>query len=176
MSRIQSVKATHPEFAVIQGAYAWCCATLTGQSIKARDGNTLWQCEASWPFEDEKSIRISVGASFSSGLTIIDLKTEEWVRFQSLVKQWRDERGARSSITESAMLPAYQKIIGMGKTAVSLILGQLKTEGDQPDQWFWALMAITEQNPVKPEDQGDFRKMARAWIEWGKENADAYIW
>jgi hypothetical protein len=179
MKRIQfqSVKATQPEFEVIQGAYAWCCAISASQLINIQGGNATLQCEPSWPFEDERSISISLGPCFLSDfLTIVDVKAEKWGRFQNLVKQWRDERGARSSITDSAMLPAYQKIIGMGHSAVPLILGQLKSEGDQPDQWFWALMAITGQNPVKSEDQGNFREMARAWIQWGEENADAYIW
>ncbi len=177
MVRIQSVKATQPNFEVIQGVYAWCCATLNGQPIKTKEGNIGWQCDACWPFEDVNNIIISVGHFFSvPPETVVDSKIEKWTTFQSLVKQWRNERGARSSITETAMMPAYQKIVGMGETAVPLILAQLESEGYQPDQWFWALMAITGQNPVKPEDQGNFRKMARAWIEWGKENADAYIW
>ena len=152
------------------------CATLCRQPIKTDDNKTIWRCETLWPFEDEKNIKIFIGSLFAVPQTIVDLKAEKWARFQGLVKQWRDERGARSSITESAMLPAYQKIIGMGQAAISLILAQLESEGDQPDQWFWALIAITGQNPVKPEDQGNFRKMAGAWIEWGKENRDAYIW
>src|SRR5467141_601670 len=110
MSRIQSVEATLPDFEVIQGAYAWCCATLAGQPIKTDDNKTVWQCKTLWPFEDEKNIRFSVGSLFASApQTIVDSKAEKWARFQSLVKQWREERGARSSITETAMLPAYQK-------------------------------------------------------------------
>ena len=66
------------------------------------------------------------------------------------------------------MLPAYQKIIGLGADAVPLILEELKIEGDEPDQWFWALRALAEDNPVAPEDQGDFLKMAQAWIRWGE--------
>jgi hypothetical protein len=79
-----------------------------------------------------------------------------------------------SSITEMSILPAYQKIIGMGEDAVPLILAELKSEGDDPDQWFWALIAITEENPVKPEDQGNFRKMAQAWFQWAE--AEGYAW
>jgi len=56
----------------------------------------------------------------------------------------------------------------MGESAVPAILAQLKAEGDEPDQWFWALRMMTGENPVKPEDQGDFLAMARAWITWGE--------
>jgi hypothetical protein len=54
----------------------------------------------------------------------------------------------------------------MGWPAVPLILEELRRE---PDQWFWALEAITEQNPVPREVAGVVPKMAEAWIEWGKQ-------
>ncbi|HKN71524.1 MAG TPA: hypothetical protein VJX30_10860 [Terriglobales bacterium] len=104
----------------------------------------------------------------------VDEKIKNWIKFQGLVDLWRRERGAMSSITEMSILPAYQKIIGMGEDAVPLILAELKSEGDDPDQWFWALIAITEENPVKPEDQGNFRKMAQAWFQWAE--AEGYAW
>ena len=88
-------------------------------------------------------------------------------KFLALATEWRAQHGAMSSISEMSMLPAYQKIIGMGEAAIPLILDELKAEGDEPDQWFWALRAIAEANPVAPEDQGNFRKMAQAWIAWG---------
>jgi hypothetical protein len=104
----------------------------------------------------------------------VDGKIKNWIKFQGLVDLWRHERGAMSSITEMSILPAYQKIIGMGEDSVPLILAELKSEGDDPDQWFWALIAITEENPVKPEDQGNFRKMAQAWFQWAE--AEGYAW
>jgi hypothetical protein len=65
-----------------------------------------------------------------------------------------------------AMLRPYQQIIGMGTAAVPLILEELRHE---PDQWFWALECITEENPVPREDAGRVRAMADAWIRWGAE-------
>jgi hypothetical protein len=53
----------------------------------------------------------------------------------------------------------------MGPPAVPLILEERRHE---PNQWFWALEAITEENPVPPEAAGDVRRMAQAWIDWGK--------
>lgn len=95
-------------------------------------------------------------------------------RFQRLVKEWKVQRGFSSSITEGALCPAYQKIIGMGQPAVPLILGQLEAEGDDPDQWFWALNAITGRQPVREEEQGDFVKMAHIWLGWGRHKG--YVW
>jgi hypothetical protein len=65
-----------------------------------------------------------------------------------------------------AMLEPYQRIIGMGPQVVPLILEELRRE---PDQWFWALESITEQNPVPPEATGTVRLMAAAWIAWGEQ-------
>jgi hypothetical protein len=89
-------------------------------------------------------------------------------KFRALVRDWQRERGAMSSITEMAMLPSYQKIIGMGEAAVPLLISQLKSEGNEPDQWFWALMAITDANPVDAKDQGNFANMAQSWIKWAE--------
>jgi hypothetical protein len=54
----------------------------------------------------------------------------------------------------------------MGTDAIPLILKELQRE---PDQWFWALEAITEEDPVPPEAKGNVARMAQAWIEWGKQ-------
>jgi hypothetical protein len=99
---------------------------------------------------------------------------EDWLKFQNLVGEWRQQRGAMSSITEAALCPAYQSIIGMGPAVVPFILSQLESEGDEPDQWFWALMALTGANPVREENQGDYRQMAQAWLEWGR--TQDYAW
>lgn len=64
------------------------------------------------------------------------------------------------------MLRPYQRIIGMGWPVVPLILEELQRE---PDQWFWALESITEENPVPPEASGQVRLMVQAWIEWGMQ-------
>lgn len=88
--------------------------------------------------------------------------------FQQLLQQWHLERGATSSISQMALCRSYQRIIAMGREkAVPLILRQLEKEGDNPDHWFWALQVLTNQDPVAPEDRGDMREMARAWLVWG---------
>ncbi len=102
---------------------------------------------------------------------IVDSRAPKWIRFQSLANQWRMERGVTSSITKAAMMPAYLGIIGMGPEAVPLIIKQLKSEGDDPDQWFLALESITGADPTKPGDQGDNLKMAQAWFEWNDQNS-----
>lgn len=89
-------------------------------------------------------------------------------RFRRLASQWKEESVFMSSIADKVKLPSYQKIIGMGWAAVPLILEDLKK---QPQHWFPALRAITDINPVPPEDAGNVKKMAAAWVNWGRQNA-----
>jgi hypothetical protein len=94
---------------------------------------------------------------------------EDWKKFRRLVAQWRTERGATSSITVAAMCDAYQRIIGMGLPAIPLIIAELRSEGDEPDQWFWALQTVSGIDPVAVEDRGNFPRMANSWIAWAEK-------
>ena len=94
--------------------------------------------------------------------------------FKYLVSQWRRRRGVTSSTTVMGTCPAYQKIIGMGKTAIPHILREMENEGDDPDMWFWALQAITRVDPVPAEDRGDVKRMADAWLSWARKVG--YAW
>ncbi len=86
-------------------------------------------------------------------------------RFQQLVHAWKDAKVFISSGTEIALNPAYQQIIGMGKEALPLILEELQCE---PDHWFWALKAITGEDPVASGDRGNLPKMTEAWLGWAR--------
>lgn len=87
-------------------------------------------------------------------------------RFRTLVAAWREECGMLSSTTQKAMHPAYQQIIGMGSDVLPLIFEQLD---EAPGHWFWALRAITGEDPVSREDVGYVSQMAEAWLRWGRE-------
>ena len=89
------------------------------------------------------------------------------IRFENLLLEWKDSTAMLSSITEISMHPSYQQIIGMGTTAIPLILLSMRQE---PDHWFWALRSITGENPVSEEHQGKITKMNEAWLEWGKRH------
>jgi hypothetical protein len=93
------------------------------------------------------------------------------IKFKRLRNAWETETRITSSLTKIVMAPSYQKIIGLGPSAVPLILQELEREGDDPDWWFWALEMITGENPVPTADKGNNRAMAKAWIEWGKDHA-----
>ena len=86
-------------------------------------------------------------------------------RFRRLADEWKEQSRYLSNSAQMALLPPYQRIIGMGCEAVPLILEELRRE---PGQWFWALAAITDENPVPPEAAGNVRETAQAWVAWGQ--------
>src|SRR6476469_7931370 len=88
------------------------------------------------------------------------------ITFRELANTWHKETGYKSSVQDKAMHPAYQRIIGLGQPAIPLILDELQT---RPDHWFWALRAITGDNPVPEDQQGNIKVMAKDWLDWGKE-------
>ena len=102
----------------------------------------------------------------SGTIRLLDSGVED--KFRRLVREWKSRDCASSLVMDHICLPAYQKIIGMGKAVVPLLLEQLRHEGDNPDHWFWALHFITEEDPVPAEDRGDMVGMAAAWLEWGR--------
>jgi hypothetical protein len=86
-------------------------------------------------------------------------------RFRRLAERWREDTQFHSSISSLFMHPDYQEIIGLGREALPLILEDLaSTRSD----WFWALRAITGENPVPAEERGQTDKMAERWLEWGR--------
>ncbi len=88
------------------------------------------------------------------------------MRFHNLKAEWEESASMLSSITEIAMHPAYQQIIGMGTPAITLILHEMSIE---EGHWFWALRSITGIDPVPTEYKGRIREMTEAWLKWGEE-------
>ena len=92
-------------------------------------------------------------------------KADELEReFEHHATIWRNETAFLSSLTEQVLHPSYQRIVGMGRQAIPLLLHELE---HNPDFWFWALNAITGENPV--EEGATFDEGVSAWLEWGKE-------
>ena len=91
--------------------------------------------------------------------------------FKELVREWKKEHHRGADVLEMVMHPAYQHIIGMGPSVIPFLLRELE---QQPEHWFWALYAITGENPIPSESEGNISKMAEAWLEWGKQQG--YQW
>ena len=86
--------------------------------------------------------------------------------FDRLADEWINDRPRGVDLADMAMHPAYQRIIGMGPTAVPWLLERLE---NNLDHWFWALNAITRSEDVVPdESSGDLTEMANAWFSWGE--------
>ena len=91
--------------------------------------------------------------------------------FADLVQQVLAETRTESSTLRIAIHPAYQQIIGLGKPAIPLLLRQVE---HRSGRWFWALKAITRQDPVSSSERGKTRQMIEAWLSWGKQQG--YQW
>jgi hypothetical protein len=91
--------------------------------------------------------------------------------FMKLADQWRRETRGVSSTNQMSMHPAYQQIIGMGEAVVPLLLRELERKSGQ---WFWALKAITREDPVPPKFRGRTKEMIRLWLDWGRQKG--YTW
>lgn len=86
--------------------------------------------------------------------------------FETLVQQWKAETQFTSFANQKFLASSYQRIIGLGPTAIPRILRELR---DRPDHWFWALAALTGQNPVPPQSAGNFAATRAAWLDWGND-------
>lgn len=84
--------------------------------------------------------------------------------FEELANRWEVETALESVVTRKATHPAYQQIIGMGKPALPLILARLR---QRPGQWFWALTAISGQDPA--HDEITVAGARDVWLRWGAE-------
>lgn len=87
-------------------------------------------------------------------------------RFSELKQEWQEASAFLPRLDDAVKLWSYQQIIGIGPAVVPFILQSLQQD---PDHWFWALSAITGEDPVDPNDRGDITLMANAWIDWGKK-------
>ena len=86
-------------------------------------------------------------------------------QFKLLARTFHDDCAHLSSVREVVLHPAYLQIIGMGPRVLPLILKELEHE---PGHWFWALRAITQVDPVVPENRGVIANMTQDWLQWAR--------
>ncbi|MEG4344976.1 hypothetical protein QUB70_17000 [Microcoleus sp. A003_D6] len=98
-------------------------------------------------------------------------QTELATTFYQLVEQWKTETRGISSTEQLSLHPSYQQIIGMGPNVIPLLLRELENNSGR---WFWALKAISREEPVTPEQRGKTEEMIAAWWNWGREKG--YTW
>ena len=113
---------------------------------------------------------LAIGWEMGLSTAMTEARAGLWVdalaeRFRRLSETWRQECAHLSSIREMVLHPAYQQIVGMGPNALPFIFAELERK---PDHWFWALRAITGEDPVSSEHRGNVSRMARDWLHWAE--------
>lgn len=87
--------------------------------------------------------------------------------FLELVSEWKTAVHFSSSLTEMLRHDAYRRIVAMGTRVVGLLIHEMATD---PDHWGPALTEITGAQPIQESDAGNLRKIAEAWVRWGREH------
>lgn len=86
-------------------------------------------------------------------------------KFRKLAREWSRETSNVSSVGVLTSHPKYREIVRLGWDVVPFLLADLqRSQGF----WFTALNEITGIRPFDPSEGGNSRRMAEAWINWGK--------
>lgn len=88
--------------------------------------------------------------------------------FRALAEEWREATRFQSSLSQITAHPVYRAIVQLGEEVVPVLLRELQR---RPEPWFAALREITGADPVRPEQRGDMRAMADAWLRWGQAHS-----
>lgn len=86
--------------------------------------------------------------------------------FSNLRQQWLDATMFSSSVREIIIHPAYQRIIGLGPRVLPLIFDQLQR--GRSGHWFWALAAITGEDPAAGITS--MTEASQRWLNWANEH------
>src|SRR5262249_7922336 len=86
-------------------------------------------------------------------------------KFAALAAAWRRHNRGKSIVDYYHL--AHLQVIGMGATAIPLILEDLsRGEGS----WYFALKCITGEQADGPTAQGEPEVVRLAWLQWGERN------
>ena len=97
-----------------------------------------------------------------------DPVAEKSREFKSLCDEWCEKTAGLPRVADKLNHETYQRIIGWGEEALPHILADLR-DRDEPRHWFEALHQITGADPVPRENRGNLKKMAEAWVQWGRD-------
>ena len=86
-------------------------------------------------------------------------------RFDELKQKWKIETSLESSLTVITANKHYLRIIGLGPSAIHLILKELQKT---PAPWFVALQALTGEYNIGKRHAGRFGKIAAEGLSGGK--------
>lgn len=86
--------------------------------------------------------------------------------FRRLTKQMEGRLGPTSRLREWLFSEEYVAIVGLGPRVVPHLLVDLRKH---VRPWFFALRALTRQDPTVGVSPGNFEELARHWVAWGVE-------
>lgn len=89
-------------------------------------------------------------------------------RVVRLLRSWREQTAYESSSTAITGHHAYQELMALGPGALPFLLRDLSQTRD--GHLSKALTTITGAHPVPPDDRGNVRKVADAWLRWAGES------
>ena len=102
--------------------------------------------------------------SWDDVLTFLREPQELEAEFREHAQKWEQETKYSSSLEEMVIHPSYQRIVGMGRQVVPLLLRELQ---QAPQHWFWALHAISGEDPA--QGTTTLKDAVQAWLQWGRE-------
>ena len=85
--------------------------------------------------------------------------------FSRLAHEWKSQTAHLSFVSHRFQHPAYRHILGMGNSAVPLILEEMERE---QDHWFHALYYLTGENPIPVDFVGSVSEATDIWLRWGR--------
>ena len=105
------------------------------------------------------------GLGYNQYADMEDIDPPDRDKFQDLADRWEEETLFLSRSDLAFAHPLHQEIIGLGKSAVPLILERMRSRGGH---WFEALEQITGEDPISPADYGHIAAMQDSWLQWGE--------
>jgi len=94
--------------------------------------------------------------------------TDYYDHFRELVRRWRIETVASSSVMEMIENNNFRQIVQLGARVAPLIISELRLHRD------FLFMALTlifpHENPIPESAKGKPHEMINAWLRWGERN------
>jgi hypothetical protein len=116
------------------------------------------------PTPESDPCLVILDCSAASAAAKVEVATTEQ-RFLKLADEWSRNTMHVSSASDLINDRSYREIIDLGWDAVPYLLMDLKKN---KRFWFPALAEITQIRPFDESDMSNPRRMAEAWIRWGK--------
>jgi hypothetical protein len=134
----------------------------SGKIIYGRPENAPKTKYLDWLYEKETDKK-----PLNSMESLVDICVKDVdMLFRSHFTRWKKETKYISSITEIVNNKHYKRIIDMGPKVVPAILRHIDK---YPDHFSYALLQLTGENPIVPDDCGRILNQCKTWVQWGKD-------